>query len=172
MRNTIMLVWVGQFAMVLIGSYRAKPRYSSVMTEFAMSRLRSTRTGSGGHALLPVLGILMLSGCATTAEPKSDGINVALGQTANVGGPRIKPVALLEDSRCPINARCIWVGRVRLKVLWIKPSGDEDVELVLGEPKPMADGAITLTAVTPEKVTTRENKPGDYRFTFAFSGGL
>jgi hypothetical protein len=118
------------------------------------------------------LGGLALSGCATTAQTKSDGINVALGQTASVDGPRIKPVAVLEDSRCPINARCVWAGRVRVKVLWLKPSGNKEIELILGEAKPMADGSITLTAVMPDKVTTKEIKPGDYRFSFSFAGGL
>jgi hypothetical protein len=118
------------------------------------------------------LGGLALSGCATTAQTKSDGINVALGQTATVDGPRIKPVAVLEDSRCPINARCVWAGRVRVKVLWLKPSGNKEIELILGEAKPMADGSITLTAVMPDKVTTKEIKPGDYRFSFSFAGGL
>jgi hypothetical protein len=119
-----------------------------------------------------LLGMLALSGCATTATTKSNGINVALGQTATVDGPRIKPLKVIEDSRCPINVQCIWAGQIRLKVLWLKPSGDEELELVLGEAKPIADGAITLTAVTPEKITTKEIKPGDYRFSFAFAGGI
>ena len=41
---------------------------------------------------------------------------VALGQTARVAAMRVVPLDLVEDSRCPMNARCIWAGRAVVKV--------------------------------------------------------
>jgi hypothetical protein len=59
---------------------------------------------------------LLLSGCVTY-KVRSDGIaRVALGETVYVDGPRVTPLAVIEDSRCPIDARCVWAGQVRLKV--------------------------------------------------------
>jgi hypothetical protein len=116
--------------------------------------------------------VLLLTACATTSMPQSDGSDVALGQEAVVDGPKIKPIAVLEDSRCPINARCIWAGQVRLKMLWIRSQGDQEFELTLGEPTPLADGNITLTSVRPDKRTDAVLKPADYRFSFSFDGGL
>lgn len=116
--------------------------------------------------------VLLLTACATTSIPRSDGNDVALGQEAIVDGPIVKPIAVLEDSRCPMNARCVWAGRVRLKMLWIHPRGNREFELSTDQPAPIADGSITLTSVHPDKRTDVVLKPNDYRFSFAFAGGL
>jgi hypothetical protein len=116
--------------------------------------------------------VLLLAACTTTSVPRTDGNDVALGQESVVDGPVVKPVAVLEDSRCPINARCVWAGRVRVKMLWLRPEGKQEFELTLGEAKPLSDGAITLTSVRPDKLTNLVLKPADYRFSFSFAGGL
>jgi hypothetical protein len=118
--------------------------------------------------------LMASSACATMPPAKSDGIDVAFAQTAYVDGPKIRPIKLIEDSRCPMNARCIWAGRVRILVAWVKPGGDQNVELTLGEPVPIADGSLTLTDVKPSKMAGegKELSPSDYRFSFQFSGGL
>ncbi len=118
---------------------------------------------------------LTLSACATTRNPVPlpDATNVALGQRAYADGPIVQPVAVLEDSRCPMNARCIWAGRVRVQMLWIRGNGEQrPFEVTLGEPTPLADGSITLESVRPDKMTKVELKPADYRFSFRFAGGL
>src|SRR3546814_15909501 len=64
--------------------------------------------------ILPLAAAFALSACATTAgAPLPDGSDVALGQKAYVDGPPVQPVEVAEDSRCPMNARCVWAGRVR-----------------------------------------------------------
>jgi hypothetical protein len=116
---------------------------------------------------------LALSGCVTTKDVKSNGNDMALGQTANIDGPRIKIVKILEDSRCPINARCIQAGTVKLQILWLRPDGNQSMELILGQAKPMADGTITFTSVTPGRMAGGpEIKPTDYRLSLEFAGGL
>ena len=125
---------------------------------------------------IPVaLTALALSACATTSArtPLADASDVGLGQAAYADGPIIQPVAVLEGSRCPMNARCIWAGRVRVQMLWIRGNGKKQpFEVTLGEPTPLADGSITLEAVRPDRMTKVELKPKDYRFSFRFSGGL
>ncbi|KTE22234.1 hypothetical protein ATE67_04690 [Sphingopyxis sp. H050] len=116
-----------------------------------------------------------LSACAATGQqtPLRDGSDVALGQRARVDGPIVQPVKVLEDSRCPMNARCIWAGRVRLQMVWIRGNGEKQpFEVTLGEPVPLADGQFTLESVRPEKMTNVTLKPDDYRFSFRFAGGL
>jgi hypothetical protein len=112
--------------------------------------------------------------CVTIPSIKPDGVDVVLGQTAYVDGPKIRPIKVIEDSRCPMNARCIWAGRVRILAVWAKPSGDEEIELTLGEPLPLADGSLTLIDVKPSRMAGEGKaiKPGDYRFSFQFVGGL
>lgn len=122
-------------------------------------------------SLAPLVA-LALTGCVTLGQTLPDGSDVRLGQTAYVDGPKVRPVEILEDSRCPVNARCVWAGRVRVKMLWVRPSGNQPFELTLGEPRPLADGKITLTSVHPERATDKQLKPSDYRFSFEFAGGL
>ena len=122
---------------------------------------------------LALPAVLALSACATTrGAPLPDGSNVALGQKAYVDGPIVQPIAVLEDSRCPMNARCVWAGRVHVKMVWIRGNGEKQpFEVTLGESTPLADGSITLESVRPDKMTNVKLKPADYRFSFRFAGG-
>ncbi|AMG74532.1 hypothetical protein [Sphingopyxis granuli] len=124
---------------------------------------------------LAVLPALALSACAATGQqaPLPDGSNVALGQRAYVDGPIVQPVEVLEDSRCPANVRCVHAGRVRVKMLWLRPTGEEQpFEVMLGGATPLADGSIRLLAVRPDRRTDTAIAPEDYRFSFRFDGGL
>lgn len=125
-------------------------------------------------AALALPSALLLSACATTAgAPLADGNDVALGQKAYVDGPIVEPVAIVEDSRCLMNARCVWAGRVRVKMLWHRGNGEKQpFDVTLGEPTPLADGQFTLESVWPKKRTDVTLKPADYRFSFRFAGGL
>ncbi len=125
-------------------------------------------------AIVALPAALALSACATTrGAPLPDGSDVALGQKAYVDGPIVQPVEVLEDSRCPMNARCVWAGRVRVKMVWIRGNGEQQpFEATLGEPVQLADGQFTLESVRPEKRTDVTIKPGDYRFSLRFAGGL
>lgn len=125
-------------------------------------------------AIIALPAALALSACATTrGAPLPDGGDVALGQKAYVDGPLVQPVEVVEDSRCPMNARCVWAGRVRVKMVWIRGNGEKQpFEVTLGEPTHLADGQFTLESVRPEKMTNVTIKPSDYRFSFRFAGGL
>jgi hypothetical protein len=118
-------------------------------------------------SFLATLGAL--AGCSQTAAVEGP---VALGQTALVGGPRVRPDHVVEDSRCPVGTRCVWAGRVVVRATvsggdWSKP-----VDLILGVPVDVADGKLTLTAVTPARRAGQSAKTTPSRFTFAFRGGL
>ena len=123
------------------------------------------------------IALLSLSACVTTAAnetPLADGTNVPLGRSAYVDGPIIRPVKVIEDSRCPMNARCIWAGTVKIEAIWVRAGDDRTVELELGKPVPLADGSIELTDVSPPRMVGegRELKSADYRFSFRFMGGI
>jgi hypothetical protein len=90
----------------------------------------------------------------------------AIGQTADLGqGLRVRPLEVLEDSRCPQNARCIWAGRLRLRVA-VEGAGEHEVtadEAAVQTPR----GAFALVAVSPGPWTDwpEEQRPA-YRFGF------
>lgn len=119
--------------------------------------------------LLPLLALL-LAACATLPAPA--GPSAALGQQAYVDGVKVTPLQVLEDSRCPINARCVWAGRIIVRAAVAGGSWRRTLDLELAQPQPVADGQLTLIAAEPGKMAGAETDPRAYRFTFAFQGGL
>ena len=95
------------------------------------------------------------------------GVVVAgLGETADLGGGlRVRPLEVLEDSRCPQNARCVWAGRLRLRVAIV---GASEREVIAGEAAVQTSyGAFQLIAVSPGPWTDwppEQRTP--YRFGF------
>ncbi len=122
---------------------------------------------------LTLIAAALLSGCVTAQHYNNDGsIDAKLGQTVNLGGPRVTPLKVLEDSRCPMEARCVWAGRVRLSVRITTGQGTTVQELASDKPLAVADGMLELQGVMPARSTQRTLSPRDYRFTLKFSGGL
>ncbi len=116
---------------------------------------------------------LALAGCMTVPTVGEDGsTELRLGQRANLGGPKVTPLRVLEDSRCPMEARCVWAGRVRLEVRIELGTGTTVRELASEKPLAVADGTLELLGTMPPRSTQREIAPGDYRFALKFSGGL
>ena len=124
------------------------------------------------HTLPLALTAVLLAGCVTTRNNDDGSVDARLGQTVNVGGPRVTPLAVLEDSRCPMEARCIWAGRVRLSVR-VTTGADSTVrELATDKALQVADGQLVLQGVMPPRSTQRTIAPSDYRFTLKFDGGI
>ena len=116
--------------------------------------------------------VMALASCASLPAGKPIEGPVAIGQTAYVDGPQVTPLVVLEDSRCPVGVQCVWTGQVRVKVRVTGGGWSKELELNTRENAPVADGALRLVMVTPERREGRAIAPKDYRFTFRFDGGL
>ena len=113
-----------------------------------------------------LLALLALASCATA--PKTDfanGPTAALNEVANLDGLTVRPLAVIEDSRCPAQVQCVWAGRVRIRA---DVSGDGMRELTLGEPLAVSGGTLTLVDVRPGKRAPEAIAPRAYQFTFRF----
>jgi hypothetical protein len=117
---------------------------------------------------------LALAACATTPAEPHDGIaRAGLKERVYVDGPYVTPLAVLEDSRCPMNARCVWAGRTRLSVRIDLGSRSETREIASDQPIQVADGQLALVEVRPELLAGEQPDPQKpYRFGFTFAGGL
>jgi hypothetical protein len=116
---------------------------------------------------------LLAAGCATVPKADAGPELLRLGQTGTVDGPKVTPLAVLEDSRCPINARCVWAGQVRLRIRVTLGAGSREHEIVTGKPLQIADGQLELVEVEPGRMAGQgSDKPLAYRFGFRFAGGL
>jgi hypothetical protein len=123
---------------------------------------------------VPILisSLALIAGCAST-PPAQNGLAYArLGQTVRVDGPRVTPLAVIEDSRCPTGVTCVWAGRLKISARIDLGSGSQTRELTLGEPQQIADGSLELAEATPHPTRDKAIEPGDYRFGFRFTGGL
>jgi hypothetical protein len=102
--------------------------------------------------------LAMLAGCAAPAA-MADGpgdqasaeapgvVEARLGETVRLGGLSVRPIALLEDSRCPSDVQCVWAGRLRLRAAI---SGVGEAELILGQPFALpGGGTLALVAAAP-----------------------
>lgn len=88
----------------------------------------------------------------------------------------VTPLKVLEDSRCPANARCVWSGQVRLRVRLNYRSGVRKIEMTLGKPVALGPaGTLTLAEVSPDKLTTHNDggiARASYRFGFRYVGAM
>lgn len=113
-----------------------------------------------------------LSACATVASAPTDRPTAGLGQTASVGPLSIRPLELLEDSRCPVEINCIWGGALIVRSEVTLDGHRDTRDLMLGKPQAFGNGQLVLSAAVPVKSAYTVLKPGDYRFTFDYTGGL
>ena len=91
---------------------------------------------------------------------------VELDQPVTVGTLVATPKKVVEDSRCPMNARCVWAGRVILSTKIDGAGWRETVDLTLGESHTTHGTSITLVSVAPARMAGTETGPLDYRFDF------
>lgn len=92
-------------------------------------------------------------------------VAAGFNETADLGGGlRVRPLDVLEDSRCPQNARCVWAGRLRLRVN-VEGVGDREIiadEAAVETPR----GNFQLVAVSPGPWTDLPQGAVPYRFGF------
>ena len=117
------------------------------------------------------LAPLVLGACAVIPPPDStppqpQGYAVPLGQPVRVSELIVTPRKVVEDSRCPMNARCVWAGRVVVKTTIAGAGWADTADLTLGEPYGTHGKVVALVSVRPDKVAGTETQPMDYRFTY------
>jgi len=112
---------------------------------------------------------LALSACAAVPVPGSpirgDGL-ATVGQSTRVGALVVTPQRVIEDSRCPINARCIWAGRLVLKTRIDGAGWRETVDLTLGQPYATHGTGLALVSGEPGKMAGATPSPPASLFGF------
>lgn len=97
---------------------------------------------------------------------------VRLGEIAAVNGPKVRPDRVIEDSRCPADAQCVWAGRLVVRATVFGGGWSKQLDLTLGVPVAVADGMLTLVGATPKPVKASAGRRSTLRFMFNFQGGL
>lgn len=105
---------------------------------------------------------------APAPAPADQSRPVRLGQWTQLDRVRIRPDAVVEDSRCPINARCVWAGRATVRATVQIGRRVNRMKLTLGEPVRIAGGELALVSLEPGKVAGSKTPPTAYRAAFEF----
>lgn len=120
---------------------------------------------------LAVLSLALLAACVVLPAPDATpivphGKPVALGQRVAMGELAVMPTEVIEDSRCPIDARCVWAGRLVVRTR-IEGAGWRDTaDIQLGQPYSTHGKIIALVSGEPGNTTERRTRPEDYRFIY------
>ncbi|MEZ0607142.1 hypothetical protein ACAW74_01445 [Fibrella sp. WM1] len=101
---------------------------------------------------------------SSTAPAPADQVKLALNQSGRLSSGITVKVDSLYDSRCPLNASCIWSGNVILRAALTKEAETKAVRLVLGpdldnptNKRPDSTGVVL--GGTTYKVVLREVTP-------------
>lgn len=123
-----------------------------------------------------ILSLSLATGCAIVPdtprvgrEAAAQGTPVALGEPVWLGDVIVTPLRVVEDSRCPADATCVWEGRITVSTRITAAHWQQTVDLTLGEPHEVMNRRIALASAAPAKSAGQENPPGAYRFTFSGS---
>ena len=122
---------------------------------------------------LTVMTIVGLAGAALAFKPET--VSVKSGQKKSVakGEFSIKFVSVTEDSRCPVDAVCVWAGNAKVHVKITDPHGGSKMMVMntnAGTKGDQYNGwAIYLTELTPPSKSGGKIKQKAYSATFSIT---
>ncbi len=124
------------------------------------------------RSIVPLLAALALSACVTLPAPapvRSDGF-ARISEPTRVGALVVTPRSIVEDSRCPINVRCVWAGRAIVRTDVTGAGWRETLNLTLGERITTHGTTLALASVEPGKMAGAQPTPPQ-PMLFGFEGG-
>jgi len=127
--------------------------------------------------LLTLLALMAVLGTATIVSAKKpESVTLKRGQqkSAANGEVILKFISVLEDSRCPTDANCIWSGNAKVKVqISNKHGGSKTSIMNTTTGGPLGDQfngwAIYITSLTPAPKSGKKIDPKSYVATFTVS---
>jgi hypothetical protein len=127
---------------------------------------------SGGmlkiRTMMLALAALGTAGAANASHDRT--AQARLGQPVHLNGNvRVTPLRVLEDSRCPMEARCVWAGQVRLLVRITAGRNQTVRQITSNKPIVAGNGMLELVSVMPPKSTRHQIRPREYRFSFTYN---
>src|SRR3990167_669712 len=105
-------------------------------------------------------------GSVPTPTPSKTTIETRIDQGASALGVKVVPLEVLQDSRCPEDAQCIWAGTVQVRALLSSGLGEVEQIFELRTPITTEAEVVTLVEVFPAQYAGRAILPSDYRFMF------
>ncbi len=98
-------------------------------------------------------------------ETVTSTIGLSLLDSGTLSGVTLRPLAILEDSRCPRGVVCIWAGRVVVQTEVTIGKVVSKLDLTLGQSVSYEGAVIELVEVTPEKIPDSAADTYHFKFT-------
>jgi hypothetical protein len=92
-------------------------------------------------------------------------VTAAMGQPVRINRVVLRPVAVVQDSRCHANANCVWAGTLIVDFVTAKRGR---IRLEMGKPLAIAGGRLLLMGATPAPIAGKPIPPRSYRFQLRF----
>ena len=92
-------------------------------------------------------------------------VTAAFGRAVRINDMVLRPVAVIQDSRCPANANCVWAGQL---IVEFETARRSRIRLELGKPLAIRGGRLTLAGASPETRAGATIPPASYRFQLRF----
>ncbi len=118
----------------------------------------TTPPGTGGPMLTPTPSDEM-----PTGQQK---VRMGVGKTASAFGLSVTFNNIVSDSRCPVDAQCIWAGMFVADVTLASGAKSETIQIEQNDIREWNGYSVTLASVEPIPKSTEEKKPEDYFLTF------
>jgi len=85
-------------------------------------------------AALLIVGTVFLAACNSSSSETTPTDRVSLGihQSGRVGADVAVRVDSIQDSRCPLDANCVWAGEAKVKLVLSKGSDSTTARLIIG----------------------------------------
>ena len=130
------------------------------------------------RAALALVSLLAAAGCAASPSGPAPGqagepFQLRVGAAATTSdGLSIAFDRVASDSRCPIDANCVWAGDAVIVLKMSHRSGRDDVELHTDAGRKRAtflSYTVELVALAPYPQASRPTAPTDYVATLTLS---
>ena len=92
-------------------------------------------------------------------------VTVPFGKAAQINHQVFRPVAVVQDSSCPVDVQCVWAGQL---IVEFQTAGRKRVRLEQGKPLAIAGGRLTLVSASPSATSGVAILPQRYRFQLRF----
>ncbi len=162
MKNNNILIGFG-IILLIAGAYFLGVKSNTQQVETSDSVI-STTTNSviDNSSSTPV--VASVKPVVKTTTTTTSGNYIKIGQRVLINGVYVTPSKVTYDSRCAKDVQCIQAGTVELGVLLESGSLSQSPIITLSKPFYFAERQVTLTSVTPSKLSTKVLKESDYRF--------
>ncbi len=164
--STAVTVIVIVVVIIIAGTFIVSSNRS---TDVPVATETATVTPTPTNTVSPAPTVVWTATTTATSTPPQL-VSVALNQALSIPpiGLTITPLAIVEDSRCPIGVQCIQAGTVRLRTKVLSTATtSKEIIFTLSTPVRIGSSTVELSAVAPTTSAGSSIVPANYRFTFS-----